>query len=69
MFSNSVNRVRRVDRVAQSLSWREVFQMNWGEMDILHKLVAVLCIGSFGLFVLSYFIKRIKEMWEDLRKK
>jgi hypothetical protein len=37
-------------------------------MDVLHVLVAVLCVGSFGLFVVSYFIKRIKEMCEDLKK-
>jgi hypothetical protein len=42
--------------------------MHWHELDILQKLVAILCVGSFGLFVVSYFIKRIKDMWDDLMK-
>jgi len=39
--------------------------MHWGEMDILRMLVAILCVGSFSLFVVAYFIKRIKEIWDD----
>jgi hypothetical protein len=42
--------------------------MHWGEMDILYKLVAILCVGSFSLHLLSYFVKRIKELLEELKK-
>jgi hypothetical protein len=42
--------------------------MHWAELNILEQLVAILCIGSFGLFMLLYFVKRIKELIEEIRK-
>jgi hypothetical protein len=42
--------------------------MNWDEGHILRVLAAILCVGSFGLFVLSYFMKRIKELWDEFKK-
>jgi hypothetical protein len=42
--------------------------MDWEEMDVLHKLATILAAGSFGLFILLYLIKRIKEIIEEIRK-
>jgi hypothetical protein len=42
--------------------------MKWAELDILYKLVAILCIGSFSLFLVSYFVKRIKELLDEIKK-
>jgi hypothetical protein len=41
----------------------------WSEVQIVHVLAVVLSVGSFGFFVLRYFIKQIKEVIADLRKK
>jgi hypothetical protein len=43
--------------------------VNWSEGQLLHFLAVVLSVGSFGFFVVRYFIKQIKEVIADLRKK
>lgn len=43
--------------------------MNWTEAQLLHILAVVLSVGSFGFFVVRYFIKQVKETIADLKKK
>jgi hypothetical protein len=39
------------------------------EAQLLHILAVVLSVGSFGFFVVRDFIKQVKEVIADLRKK
>jgi hypothetical protein len=42
--------------------------MNWGESTMLKDLFTAWSIGSFAFLALHYFVKRIKEIIDEIKK-